>query len=182
MLWKSIRRGTAGGGDRVGMTEGDASRARVLGYARTRVSAGFCRILSNSADGELGHCRLGIDDCGLMIADWGLQDVLLGLWFGWSGHGPRIVRGFCFVKCDAGGDSRLRRPLHNLLPGYGNGTRSTQNERGHHGQSISKQPLRLVIQRSPYAGMTWAGVGMTAGLDSRLRGSDGGGWVLGVLS
>ncbi len=37
-----------------------------------------------------------------MIADWGLQDVLLGLGFGWSGHGSMVVREFCFVKCGAG--------------------------------------------------------------------------------
>ena len=43
-----------------------------------------------------------------MIDDWGLQGVLLGLGFGWSGHGSRVVRGFCFVKCETGGDSRLR--------------------------------------------------------------------------
>ena len=38
---------------------------------------------------------------GLLIDDWGLQDCLLGVWFCWSGHGSRIVRGFCFVKCGA---------------------------------------------------------------------------------
>ena len=40
-----------------------------------------------------------IDDCKV---------VSLGCGFGWSGHGSRIVRGFCIVKFESRGDSRLR--------------------------------------------------------------------------
>ena len=41
-----------------------------------------------------------IDDCGLWIDDWGLRIAwcVLGLRFGLSGHGFRVVWGFCFVK------------------------------------------------------------------------------------
>ena len=39
---------------------------------------------------------------GMTWEDWGLQDWLLVVWFCWSGYGSRIVRRFCFVKCDAG--------------------------------------------------------------------------------
>ena len=84
-----------------------------LPRARVRASRAGTSFRCASSD-FVGLCRFpstagwGIDDCGLQIGDWGLQDCLLGLWFRWSGHGSRIVRGFCFVKCDAGVDSRLR--------------------------------------------------------------------------
>ena len=70
------------------------ARARELGNARARGFVAFCGILSYFVE----FCRWREEG----VVDWGLQDGSLWLWFRWSGHGSRIVRGFCFVKCDAG--------------------------------------------------------------------------------
>ena len=77
---------------------------------RVRAHTSFCRVLSDS----VGLCRFpstagwGIDDCGLMIADWGLvigDCKIVSLGCGLDGSSVvfrfRIVRGFCFVKYDA---------------------------------------------------------------------------------
>ena len=71
--------GNDGGGS--GNDGGDASRVRA------RVFAAFRRILSDSVEGELGHCGLMIADCRLMIGDCkvvslgcGLVGVAMGLW------------------------------------------------------------------------------------------------------
>ena len=55
---------------------------------------GLCCILSGSADGEFGiaDCRLWIVDCKMSPRGMVLR----------SGHGPRVVREFCFVKFGAG--------------------------------------------------------------------------------
>ena len=63
------------------------------------VVRGFCCVKCDAGEipayAGMTWAGVGIDDCGLMIGDWGLQGVLLGLWFGWSGHGSMVVRGFC---------------------------------------------------------------------------------------
>ena len=55
---------------------GDAS------CVRARVFAAFRRILSDSVEGELGHCRLGIADCRLMIGDCKVSPWA-GVWLEW---------------------------------------------------------------------------------------------------
>ena len=76
-----------------------------------------------------------------MIADWGLQGVLLGLWFGWSGHGSRVVRGFCFVKCDAGGEIPAYAGM--TWTGHGNDVDDGGNDMGGCGNGVR---------------MTWSGM------------------------
>ena len=58
-------------------------------------------------------------------------------------------------------DSRLRRPLNNPLQGMRMETGARKMKGAIMGRASPNNPLRLVIQRSPYAGMTWECVGMT---------------------
>ena len=131
----------------VGMTGGGASRA----CAHTRISVGFCRILSNSVDSGRGYW-------GLQIEDWGLHGVSLGCGLDgvvWIRLRFRVVREFCFVKYGAVGclvsDAGGEIPAFAGMTWEGAGVTGGDEER----TGVSGD-------------MTWEGAGMT----EAVRGSD----------
>ncbi len=78
-----------------------ASRAGTSFRCGSSDSVGLCRFPS-TAGWRIDDCGLMIADCGLWIVDCKIVSLGCGLDRLSVVFRFRIVRGFCFVKCDAG--------------------------------------------------------------------------------